>query len=348
MKLIILAGGKGKRLWPFSKDTFPKQFLKFEEDGSLLQKTIQRFSSILSEKDIVISTNESYAILVKKQLGSLAPHIVVEPEGKNTAPAIALSVKYIQEKMNLEPNEPILVIPSDHFIEPEEVFLSYLFKVSNSPASKDCLITFGIKPTRPETGYGYIESGSKIDKSIYQVERFIEKPPLKAARKYICESNFYWNSGMFLFSLATFSKELEKYAPDIFQQFLSSFETMQSNFSNMPFISFDFALMEKTTRALVCPMDVSWSDVGSWDSVYDVMPKDLNQNVKIGNVVAIDTKNSLIIGNKKLVSTLGLKDIIFIETDDAIFLSKKGKSQEVKKLVNKLSNLDLSNVKLKF
>ncbi|MGD2169757.1 MAG: mannose-1-phosphate guanylyltransferase [Chlamydiota bacterium] len=336
MKLIILAGGKGKRLWPFSKETFPKQFLKFEEDGSLLQKTIQRFSSILSEKDIVISTNEAYAVLVKKQLGSLTPHIVVEPEGKNTAPAIALSVKYIQEKMNLEPNEPILVIPSDHFIEPEEVFLSYLFKASNSKGSKGYLITFGIKPTRAETGYGYIESGSKIDKSIYQVERFIEKPPLKAAKQYIRETNFYWNSGMFLFSLATFSKELEKYAPDIFQQFLSSFETMQSNFSNMPSISFDFALMEKTTRALVCPMDVNWSDVGSWDSVYDVMPKDLNQNVKIGNVVTIDTKNSLIIGNKKLVSTLGLKDIIFIETDDAIFLSKKGKSQEVRKVVNQL------------
>lgn len=340
MKVIILAGGKGSRLWPFSKEEYPKQFLKFQGEKTLLEITLDRLSNFVSMQDIVISTNSAYKQIIEKSL-AVKPNILIEPDRKNTAPAICFALKYFEEKLKMNESEPVLVIPSDHLINPQTRFLSYLFSAVQIAVSYEYFITFGIKPKRAETGYGYIQvKEEQIDKH-HLVESFIEKPPLRQAKKYLENKKYVWNSGMFLFTPKLFWKELKRYCPEVCSIAEKGFETMKSHFSKMPNISIDYALMENTNKILVSLMDVEWIDVGSWDSVYEMMPKDRNQNVKVGNVVDVDTKNSLIIGRKRLISTVGLKDIIFVETEDTIFLAKKGKSQDIKKLIEKLKLLRL-------
>lgn len=342
MKVIILAGGKGSRLWPFSKEEYPKQFLKFQGEKTLLEITLDRLSKFVSMKDILISTNEAYKKIIEKTL-SEKPNILVEPERKNTAPAICFALKYFEDYLGLDEDEPILVIPSDHLINPQDRFLSYLLSSIKMITFQEFFITFGVEPKRAETGYGYIKVGDKLEDNHHFVEAFVEKPSLKKAKQYLLDGKYMWNSGMFLFTRNLFWKELQIHCPEMFSVAEKGFEIMKQNFSSMPNISVDYALMEKTDKMLVSLMDIEWIDIGSWDSVYEIMPKDCNQNVKIGNVVDIDTKNSLIIGKKKLISTIGLKDIIFIETDDTIFLAKKGKSQDMKRLIEKLKLLSLKS-----
>ncbi len=338
MIIIILAGGSGTRLWPYSKKDFPKQFLKIKDDTSLLQNTISRFEKVSFVDQIIIVTNSSLVHLVEKQIKELHPKIkisiVVEPYQKNTAPAIALSVKYITETLQVSKTEKILVMPSDHIISPEDKFLSYFEKINNFPIEK--FITFGIRPTKPESGYGYIEVGEKITNDIYNVNRFIEKPNIDNAKKFLLSGRHYWNLGLFLFNLDIFNKTLKKHANSIYELSQQSYLDMFNNFNKMPNVSFDYAILEKTDQINMIPLDISWSDVGSWDSIYEVLEKDQNNNVKIGNIFTIDTKNCLLISKNKTISTIGLKDIIIVETDEGIFLAKKGKSQEIKDLIKKL------------
>lgn len=339
MKVIILAGGRGVRLWPVSRRAFPKQFLTFGGQKSLLQQTIARFLPHISPKDIVIITNQEYYYLVKSQAESLHPtlqhQVLVEPEQKNTAPAICLGIKYLQEKHNLAPHDTVLISSSDHFIQPEDLFISTV-KQGKVLAQQGLHVLFGIPPNKPETGYGYIKGTPSSKHAGLQVEQFIEKPTLAIAQTLVLSGEYLWNSGIFLFQVQSFWEDIEKYCPDIFAQSQGSLSQMLSHFPDMPNISIDHALMEKTTRTVVLPLPVSWSDVGSWDSVYDALDKDINQNVKIGNVLDIETKNCLIFGERRLISTIGLEDLLIVDTGDAIFIGKKGLSQQIRTIVEHL------------
>lgn len=339
LSVILLAGGGGVRLWPLSRQDFPKQFLHFGDNESLLQKTVLRLLYTPVIREIIIATNEHYEHLVRSQMktipGGEKIEILVEPFCRNTAPAIALSIKHLEEIKALTQKSLVLVLPSDHLIEPQSVFSQALATVL--PAiQRGEIITFGIPPTKPETGYGYLKLGASYDLFTQRVEKFIEKPDSNRAKELICMPDIYWNSGMFAFSIGTFWEELKKHAPSIYELCQGSYCETQAKFQDMPNISIDYAVMEKSSRIVGCPLSVSWSDVGSWDSVYDVLEKDENRNVKRGNIFDIDTRNSLILGGKKLISTLGLEDMLIVETDDAIFIGKKGESQRVKNLVQRL------------
>ena len=334
MKIVILAGGSGTRLWPYSRSSFPKQFLHFGEEKTLLQKTISRFLPIAAPEDIIIMTNQDYFHHVRSQVKELAPalekQILVEPERKNTAPAIALAVSYLRDFLQCDENECFLVSSSDHLIAPEEVFLEAV-KKGESLAKEGKNVIFGIRPHKPETGYGYIKADAEGN-----VERFIEKPDYAMAQQYLISGEYLWNSGIFLFQIKTFLEELQAYSPEVAEKIEGNFQDVIRRFSDFPEVSIDYALMEKSQKTVVIPLDITWSDVGSWDSVYDVLEKDANQNVKVGNVLDIDTKNCLIMGDKRLISTIGLEDLLVIETEDAIFIGKKGESQRVKHLVEEL------------
>lgn len=335
-----MAGGGGTRLWPLSRQDLPKQFLHFGNPYSLLQQTAKRFLNTPIAKKIVVLTNLHYQKLVEKQLKEIDPgqsiHILVEPIRKNTAPAIALGIRYLEERCGCAPEDPVLVIPSDHLLEPEQVFLRSLEEIAPFARAGDPIL-FGIRPNKPETGYGYIQLGEQKSGFLYRVQRFVEKPDRRKAEEYLASGDYYWNAGIFLFSPKTFWQEAAKHAPALALAMQGDFETCLSRFSENPDISIDYAIWEKTERAVVCPLPISWSDIGCWDSVYDVLDKDSNLNVKLGNVLEIDTKNSLIFGNQKLIATIGLEDLLIVDTDEATYISKKGESQKVKELVALLS-----------
>ncbi len=333
MKVVILAGGSGTRLWPYSRTSIPKQFLHFGDKHSLLQKTVLRFSPVATLDDILIVTNQQYLHLVNTQLKEIKAdvglRVLIEPEKKNTAPAIALAVSYLLEE-GCDENECILVASSDHLILPETRFVEAIQEAIRM-AQKGKSVVFGIRPNKPETGYGYIKANENGD-----VECFVEKPNAVLAQQYVLSGNYLWNSGIFLFQAGTFINELKEHCPSIAEKMDRGFKETIAQFSDMPDISIDYAVMEKSKKAVMIPLDISWSDVGSWDSVYDVMEKDANHNVKIGNVCDMDTKNCLILGSKRLISTIGLEDLIIIETEDVLLIGKKGESQKVKELVEEL------------
>jgi len=341
LKAVILAGGSGVRLFPLSRKNLPKQFLKIGSKSSFFQGTVERVLKLVKKpEDVVITFNEEHYFHIKYQLkeSGLSPesfHFVKEPTGRNTAPAIVLTIKYLLEKIGVSPDETLFVSPSDHIIFPVDKFAEKVIE-AEKVAKEGFIVTFGIKPTKPETGYGYIEVGEVFEMG-YKVRTFHEKPSLEKAKEYFEKGNFFWNSGMFLFSIETILKEFREHSEEIFNLFEENdFENLCKNFEKMPNISIDYAIMEKTKRAVVIPLDVTWSDIGSWDSVYEILPKDENNNVKVGKVLEIDTKNSLFIGNKRLITAVGLEDMMIIETDDVILFAKRGEGQRVREVVENL------------
>ena len=347
MKSFILAGGSGTRLFPLSRKFYPKQFLKIGDKASLFQKTVNRLYPIFGIEDIYVIANEDYKFHIREQISEIfsmdyankfiKEQLIIEPTMKNTAPAIALGINFLLKK-NVSKEEEIFIFPSDHIILSEKRFNKYIYEASLL-AKEGFIITFGIKPRSPETGYGYIEADEKIKENIfvYKVKHFYEKPNIEKAKQYIKAGNFFWNSGMFAFSISTILSEYKKYIPEIYNILLSSNnENISSLFSKLPNISIDYAIMEKTNKIAVFPLDIEWSDLGSFESLYEFYDKDQENNLKIGNTLTIDTKNSFLLSTKRLIAAIGVSEIEIIETDDIVVIYKFGKGQDIRKLVNKL------------
>ncbi len=339
MKIIILAGGGGTRLFPLSRACYPKQFLKIAGEKSLLQQTIERFLIIAKEEDIVIVTNKDYIFHVQEDLheiGAEKINIITEPTGKNTAPAIALAISYCKDCLNCCEDEILFVSPADHLIKPAEKFAELVQQAEQVCKDKNDIITIGVKPTKPETGYGYIQAAGKVADTVFYVKSFKEKPDKVTAEKYLAEGNYYWNAGMFMFSIGRMEIELEQYVPEIAKISQQGYENCINNFIEMPDISIDYAVAEKSTHMSVMPMkEIYWNDIGSFDSIAEVLANK-NGNGIYGDVITADCQNTTILGSDRLISGIGLKDLIVVDTPDSLLITEKGKSQEVKKVVEKL------------
>ena len=341
MYSIILAGGSGSRLWPLSRELYPKQLLNIQNKESLLQETFKRIADFIPANKIVSITNTKNLSNVKYQLSSLTklPYVISEPIGKNTAPAIAVSVKYITDKFLKNKDDIILVVPSDHKIKNTKAFQASV-KEGEELANKGYLVTFGVKPEYAETGFGYIQVDKQL-KNGYEVKKFVEKPDSNAATKYLNEDDVFWNSGIFMFKASVFLKELKENTPAIYDtinkfNFAQQEEIPYNDFERLPYISIDYALMEKSKNIAMVELQSDWIDVGSWKSIFDVSKKDMDNNVKIGHTLDKGSKNSLIYSSSKLVATIGLEDTIVVETEDAILACKKDRVQEVKQIFETL------------
>lgn len=336
MKIIILAGGGGTRLFPLSRDCYPKQFLHVIDNKSLLAQTIERFLGLVEAKDIIIVTNERYIFHVQAELKTInaqEAHIITEPMGKNTAPAIALAQSYCQDVLQCDDDEILFVSPSDHLIKPIDVFQDLIRNAQD--VAKDNIVTLGIKPTKPEIGYGYIEA-EKNNNLAKKVISFKEKPDLATAKEYITSGNYYWNGGMFMFSIATMQAELTKYMPAIIDITQSGYQYAVDNFINMPDISIDYAVAEKSQKMMMIPMEnIYWNDIGSFDAIAEVL-SDKDKNVLKGDILAENCTDTMIIGDNRLIAGIDLENLMIIDTPDALLVAKKGESQKVKNIVNRL------------
>ncbi|MEG6585026.1 mannose-1-phosphate guanylyltransferase/mannose-6-phosphate isomerase [Dendrosporobacter sp. 1207_IL3150] len=337
MKIVILAGGGGTRLFPLSRTCYPKQFINVGEDKSLFHKTVERFLPIVSPSDIIIVTHQEYFHHVKAELelcGSSDAHILLEPMRKNTAPAITLAVRYCLDKLGVADHEVILVTPSDHVVKPEDGFNAAV-KQAAEIAKNDVIVTFGIKPDEPKTAYGYIQAGDKQG-SAFTVKSFREKPDKETAEKYMADGNYYWNSGIFAFNIKSYLDELKTYQPDMLR-LASDIDSLISNFEHLPNISIDYAIAEKSKKVVTIPVTADWKDIGSWDAIYDVLNKDNDGNAVHGDCVALDCKNSLLVGHNRLVAAVGLEDLLVVETSDVVVVARREESQKVKELVAELN-----------
>ncbi|MGN0015601.1 MAG: mannose-1-phosphate guanylyltransferase/mannose-6-phosphate isomerase [Candidatus Gastranaerophilaceae bacterium] len=340
---IILAGGSGSRLWPLSRELYPKQLLKLDGELSLLQSTFKRLQAFINPENIVSITNIKHVNDVKFQLSQINKNSVVlaEPMAKNTAPAIAATLEYLKQTKN--PEEIVIIVPSDHLIKDVKAF-EQTVKEGLEAAENGHIVTFGINPSYPETGYGYIKTNGEAF-GINKVEKFVEKPDFETAQKYILEGNYFWNGGIFMAKVSVLLAEFQKYQPEIYNN-LSKLSFKDSNkipygvFENMPSVSIDYAIMEKSDKIALCKLLSDWSDLGSWQSLYEVSEKNNDGNVFEGHVISEDVKNSFIYSDNKVVAAIGLENVILINTEDAILACNKEDSQAVKKVFEKLKKED--------
>ncbi|MGI1677483.1 MAG: mannose-1-phosphate guanylyltransferase/mannose-6-phosphate isomerase [Cellvibrionaceae bacterium] len=349
---VILAGGSGSRLWPLSRQQFPKQFLSLFGEHSMLQQTLLRLNGLEGLSDPIIVCNEDHRFTVAEQLQKIGikGSIVLEPIARNTAPAITLAAMLAND---IDPDAKLLVLAADHLIKDVDVFQAAVTAASQC-ADKGNLVTFGVVPTRPETGYGYIntDKNSGDVKTGLKTKRFVEKPDLKTAEKYLADGNYFWNSGMFVFTAAAFLNSLQEYNKECFNTVSASLKNKTTDidfirvdkeeFSKAPDISVDYAVMEKAKNVYCIPLDAGWSDVGCWRSYWDAQEKDENGNSLVGDAMAISTKNTLIYSKDKLVSTIGVENLVVVNTADAVLVIDKKCAQDVKSAIELLKKEDRS------
>ena len=340
---VILSGGSGTRLWPLSRKLHPKQFINLVNETTLFQDTILRLPECVS--DPLIICNEDHRFLAAEQLREInkkTKGIILEPEGKNTAPAIALAaLKFI----NIGEDPILLVLSADHLIKNVKAFHQSI-TIANELAENDKLITFGIVPDKVETGYGYIEANIKNTDTYYSIKSFKEKPSQKNAKKYLDSGDYLWNSGMFMFKASIYLNELEKFKPEILsacrkscitENIDSDFIRIDSNaFHQCPNESIDYAVMEHTKKGVVVPLDANWSDVGSWSSLWDIKTKDNNNNVSEGDVVLKNVKNTYTFSSNRLVSVIGVSNLVIVDTQDALLVTNKQQTHNIKEIVGRL------------
>ena len=343
---VILSGGAGTRLWPLSREMYPKQLLALTSKQTMLQDTAARLAAVSGAMPPIVVCNEAHRFTVAEQLRALGVHgssILLEPAGRNTAPAVALAAL---QAIKIDADATLIVAPADHVIRDVRKF-AQAADVAVSLAQRDKLVTFGIVAHAPETGYGYIRRGEGSGPS-YPVAQFIEKPPLDVAVQFVASGDYYWNSGMFVFKAARFLAELSRFAPDILEACTAAFDAAKTDldfvridsaaFTRCRSESIDYAVMEKTQDALVLPLDVGWSDVGSWSSLFEALPADEEGNVLQGDVLTFDTHDCYVHSTSRLVATVGMEDHIVVETKDAVLVAPKDRVQDVKDLVAKIKS----------
>jgi mannose-1-phosphate guanylyltransferase/mannose-6-phosphate isomerase len=344
---VVLSGGSGTRLWPLSRELYPKQLLALVGKGTMLQDTLSRLNGTTDLGKPVVVCNESHRFLVAEQLRQIkidAGAILLEPIGRNTAPAVAIAALAALSAAAGNADPVLLVLPADHVIRDVAAFQAAV-QIGLKAAEAGQLVTFGVVPAKPETGYGYIRRGEGAG-SVYPVAQFVEKPNLKTAEEYVAAGTYYWNSGMFMFRARAFLDELRQYAPAIHDACLAAFNGAKHDldftrlpkeeFAACPSDSIDYAVMEKTRKAVVVPLDAGWSDVGSWSALREALPVDAKGNVIVGDVLTEDSQGCYLHSTSRLIATVGLKDHVVIETKDAVMVAPLDRVQDVKSIVNEL------------
>lgn len=344
-----MAGGGGTRFWPLSRQKTPKQLLNLSGNGLMINETIERIQGVISTDNIFIVTSELQGDKMKASVGDmiLNHHILLEPAARNTAACIGYAAEEIVTKYE---DGIMCIFPSDHYIKNQEGFHKVLLKAIEAAETQDKLVTIGIKPTFPSTGYGYIHYTPEDASGVYSVDRFIEKPPLKEARQYMERPGYAWNSGMFVWKASTILKEFERFLPKVYQyleQIAASMgtdgeqETIKKLYSLIPSFSIDYGIMERSDNVAVIPGDFGWNDVGSWDSLGALYDLDAMGNIIRGEQVNINTKNSICYAEKRLIATIGIENMIVVETEDAVLVCNKDQAQNVKEVVEQLKERGL-------
>lgn len=339
---LIMAGGRGERFWPRSRKDLPKQFLSLTDDGkTMIQLTVERILPLVAMEDIYIATNMAYMPLVESQLPEIPKeNILCEPVGRNTAPCIGLGAVHILSKYE---DAVMLVLPSDHLIKDGEHFREVIRDACNTAKQGDNLVTIGITPDYPETGYGYIKfKKDEKNGNAYKVDRFVEKPTLDVAREYLASGEYLWNSGMFIWKVSTVFDKFKSFLPDTYTGLLKIRDSIGTEeqdavlnevFPNLESVSVDYGIMEKAENIYTLPGDFGWDDVGSWLAVERIKEKDASGNVVNGNVVCVNTKDCIIQAKDKLIATVGLKDIVIVDTEDAILICDRSATADIKKVL---------------
>ena len=348
---VILSGGSGKRLWPLSRTLFPKQFINLINDTTLFQDTILRLPEDIS--DPLIICNEEHRFLVAEQLRQIESNnsgIILEPIGKNTAPAIAIAALSL---FNNNQDPILLVLSADHLIHNNKSFHKSI-KTARTIAEQGKMVALGVRPTKPETGYGYIEIDNSHDAESYDIKSFKEKPSLEIAKNYLDFGNYYWNSGIFMFKASVYLDEIKKFEPEILSVCKKSYKNAYKDldfirldnekFSKCPEKSIDYAIMEHTKNSVVVPLESNWYDVGSWEMLWEVKKKDINNNVIEGDVILNEVKDSYIHSSNRLVSAIGVSNLVIIDTQDSILVSDKNDTQNLKNIVEKLNKENRSEL----
>lgn len=348
---VILAGGKGKRFWPVSTESRPKQLIDVSGEGSMLSVTFRRLSAFIPKEKIIVLTNRSLETAVRGELPELdEENIFSEPVGRNTAPSIALASIIVSNRAG---DEPFITCPADHLIEKEELFARAAEAAGELSSGHDVLVTFAIEPSLPATGYGYIEAREVFDSgggfSFLKVLRFHEKPDAKEAERYLEAGSFYWNSGIFVWRPSVFVSALKEHLPQAYEIAMridegikrgNFTEVMRLGYPKMPSISVDYAVLEKAANVVSLPLDIGWNDVGSWDALYDILASDADGNAVRGEHESIDSKGNLVFNTEGLTALIGVEDLIVVASGGSVLVCKKGMSQEVKKVVERLQSED--------
>ena len=347
MFAVIMAGGKGARFWPRSREKMPKHLLDIASEKTIIRETVDRILPLVSPERILIVTGLSHAAELIRQLPEIpAENILIEPVGRNTAPCIGLAALHILARVS---DDTMLILPSDHRIGDDAAFREVLQAAAEAAAKESSLLTIGIRPTGPETGYGYIEQGDRFatarGRDIYRVRSVREKPPLEEARQLLAHGGYLWNSGMFVWKASTILNAIGCFLPDLHRGLMEIREALGTDraeeavsrvYAALRPVSIDYGVMEKAKEVLIVPGDFGWSDLGSWDALWEISPKDDNGNAVRGEFIGIDAADSLVHSPGKLVALVGVKDLLVVETKDALLICRRGRSQDVRKVVQAL------------